>query len=63
MAAQQPERAITEIFGAEIGAGFSKYMLAKAYLRWTQGHSATDLTENERAQWSSLVEGANQALR
>ena len=37
-----------DIFAAEI-ADFSKYKLAKAFLRWARAHEASDLTE-ERAE-------------
>ena len=47
VAAKQPQRPIAEIFADKIG-DFTKYRLAKAYLRWTRDHSATDLTEDER---------------
>lgn len=61
-AAAQPERPLVELFNAEIN-GFSKYKLAKAYLRWTRDHRASDLTADERSQWESLVSSINAALR
>ena len=42
---------------------FSKYRLAKAFLRWTRSHEATDLTEDEQRQWAKLVETINAALK
>ena len=52
IANQQTARPIVDIFTKEIGKGtFSKYHLAKAFLRWTQGHKAADLTDVERNSW------------
>ena len=62
VAAKQPQRPIADIFAAEIG-DFSKYRLAKAYLRWTREHSAADLTENERSSWVELIKRVNRALK
>ena len=62
VAAKQPHRSIVDIFAAEIG-DFSKYRLAKAYLKWTREHSAADLTENERKSWLELIKRANRALK
>jgi hypothetical protein len=38
---------------------FSKYKLAKAYVRWTRGHAANDLSITERVQWTTLIEKVN----
>ena len=62
VADKQPQRPIADIFAAEIN-DFSKYRLAKAYLRWTREHSASDLTESERNSWVKLIKRVNQALR
>jgi hypothetical protein len=59
---EQPERPIVDLFDAEIG-DFSKYKLAKAYLRWTRDHKASDLTPEERGQWETLISTVNAALR
>jgi len=61
IAASQPQRCIVDIFESEI-KDFSKYRLAKAYLRWTREHSAADLTRQERRSWKKLVEKVNRAL-
>lgn len=61
-AASQPGRPIVDIFVKEI-AGFSKYRLAKAYLRWTRAHAADDLTADEQSQWKTLIMAINKALR
>ena len=58
----QQSRPINDIFADEI-KGFSKYKLAKAFLRWAREHEAADLTENEREQWSQLIDIINRALQ
>ena len=64
VAGQQPARSVIDIFTKEIGKGtFSKYRLAKAFLRWTREHEAGDLAEVERTQWKQLIETMNKALR
>jgi energy-coupling factor transporter ATP-binding protein EcfA2 len=62
MAADQPNRPVTDILASEVG-DFSKYRLAKAYLRWTRDHVALDLTEEERSAWVDLISRINRALR
>jgi predicted ATP-dependent endonuclease of OLD family len=61
-AAEQPKRPIVDLFDAEI-TGFSKYKLAKAYLRWTRDHKADDLTNDELVQWEALTAKINAALK
>ena len=46
-AATQPTKSVVKILEAEI-PGFSKYKLAKAFVRWTRDNDASKLTENER---------------
>ena len=58
----QPKRPIVDIFAAEI-SDFSKYRLAKAYLRWTRDHNASDLTEGERSSWVEIIKRVNRALK
>lgn len=62
VAASQPARPIVDIFADEI-TGFSKYKLAKAFLRWARVHEATDLTVTEQTVWIKLVKRINTALR
>lgn len=62
-ASSQPTRAIVDIFKAEIGSDFSKYGLAKAFLRWSQSHTSSDLTDTEQLQWATLIGAINGALR
>lgn len=61
-AVSQDARPIVDIFGAEI-ADFSKYKLSKAFLRWARAHEASDLTDEERRQWSALIGKINEALK
>ena len=64
IARKQLARPIVDIFTKEIGKNtFSKYRLAKAFLRWTREHEAADLTEIERTQWKGLIKIINSALR
>jgi hypothetical protein len=62
VASAQPGRPIVDIFTAEVPK-FSKYRLAKAFLRWTRAHEAKDLTAVERDQWSTLIARINKALK
>ena len=55
-------RPIVDIFTAEV-VHFSKYKLAKAFLRWARTHEASDLTENERKQWTGLIGTINKVLK
>jgi energy-coupling factor transporter ATP-binding protein EcfA2 len=61
-AASQRARPVVDIFKAEI-ASFSKYKLAKAFLRWARVHEASDLTIEERNQWKTLIDAINKALK
>ncbi len=61
-AAAQPARPIVDIFTAEV-PGFSKYRLAKAFLRWTRAHEASDLSTDEWSHWTALVGAINKALK
>ncbi|TRX53471.1 AAA family ATPase [Thalassomonas sp. M1454] len=58
----QPERSIVSIFTSEID-GFSKYKLAKAYIRWTRSNDASALTETELNYWGKLILSINKALK
>ena len=60
-AAAQESRPLVNVFAAEI-ADFSKYRLAKAFLRWAREHEASDLTDGERKQWMTLIATINKAL-
>ena len=64
VASQQRQRPIVDIFTKEIGKRkFSKYRLAKTFLRWTREHEAADLTELEQDQWAELIKNVNKSLR
>ena len=62
ISAAQPKRPIVDIFAVEV-KDFSKYKLAKAYVRWTREHDAQELTDDERSQWTTLINKINSALR
>jgi predicted ATPase len=61
-AASHDARPIVDIFAAEV-ANFSKYRLAKAFLRWAREHEASDLAEEERNQWKALIGAINKVLK
>ena len=61
-ASNQPNRPIVHILADEI-RDFSKYRLAKAYLRWTREHTASHLSDDERDSWKDLIDRVNKALR
>lgn len=61
-AAKQPNRPIVDLLTSS-SSGFSKYRLAKAYVRWTRDHIANDLTDVEREQFRALIDKVNKALK
>jgi predicted ATP-dependent endonuclease of OLD family len=61
-ATAQSERPITDVFASEV-SDFSKYKLAKAFLRWTRDHKASDLSQKERSHWKNLIEKINVTLK
>lgn len=63
IAIKQTKRSIVDIFDDEIKSKFSKYKLAKAFLRWAREHSASDLTEVERENGVTLIDKINNALK
>ncbi len=58
----QRERSIIDVFASAV-SDFSKYRLAKAFLRWTRDHRAADLSDNERSQWKKLIGTINWTLK
>ena len=58
----QPSRPIVDVFANTI-SDFSKYKLAKAFLRWARSNAAADLSPDERTQWVELINTVNKALR
>ncbi|GAA4003945.1 AAA family ATPase [Sphingomonas humi] len=61
--AASPTSPIVDILSQKGGPNFSKYKLAKAYVRWTRDHEAADLSDGERAAWTKLVNATNAALK
>jgi predicted ATP-dependent endonuclease of OLD family len=59
--AQQASRPLVDIFSSV--AGFSKYKLAKAFLRWSRENDASALSEAEKAAWTKLITAINVALK
>lgn len=57
-----PTRPIVDIFTKEI-SGFSKYKLAKSYVRWTRNNNADALNSHEITAWSKLIQTINKALK
>lgn len=57
-----PEESIVKVF-ERVVSDFSKYRLAKAYLRWTRTHNAADLKPDERKAWGELAERITRALK
>ena len=57
-----PGTPIINIFEKEI-PGFSKYKLAKAYIRWTKNNDHTKLTQEERDNWIKLITAINKGLK
>ncbi len=61
LAAQHSNRPLVDIFSGV--AGFSKYKLAKAFLRWTRDNNADALSDMEREAWAKLITAINGALK
>lgn len=61
-AAAAPEDSIVKVF-ERVVPDFSKYRLAKAYLRWARVHTASDLSDDERKAWGELAERITRALK
>lgn len=60
--ASQLSRPIVEIFNSEIPK-FSKYKLAKAFVRWTKNHEAQDLQIKEIEAFKNLILTINNLLK
>jgi predicted ATP-dependent endonuclease of OLD family len=54
---------IIDTFTKTIGKDFTKYKLAKAFLRWSRDHSITDLTAHEVEGCTNLINAINAALK
>lgn len=57
------DKPIIDLFQRVIGKDFSKYKLAKAFLRWSRDHSAADLSANEIQGCTNLINAINAALK
>ncbi len=62
IASSHPSEPIVNVFARTV-TDFSKYKLAKAFLRWARAHSAADLLPAEVQQWTTLFEKINKALK
>lgn len=60
--ANQPTRPIIDIFTKEV-PDFSKYKLAKVYVKWTRTNEASALTQDEQTTWKGLIQHINKALK
>lgn len=58
----QPNRPIIDIFSQEV-PNFSKYKLAKAFLRWCKVNDSSKLTKNELENWKKFIEVINKVLK
>lgn len=61
-AAKQGQRPVISIFESEI-QNFSKYRLAKTFVKWSRDHEASDLSSLEQEQWSKLINTVNRVLK
>jgi predicted ATP-dependent endonuclease of OLD family len=61
LAAQQASRPLVDIFSSV--SGFSKYKLAKAFLRWARENDASALSDTELTAWKHLMTAINSALK
>ncbi|WP_201550481.1 AAA family ATPase [Psychrobacter fjordensis] len=62
IADSQPKRNIVSIFQSQV-SGFSKYDLAKHFIKWTRSNDASNLTEVEISNWTMLIENINKVLK
>ena len=62
MAGTQSSRPVVDILSSVAKKDFSKYKLAKAFIRWSRDHSLSDLQQNEIEQSINLIAKINKAL-
>ena len=62
-ASKQTGRPIVDVLAMVAGKGFSKFKLAKAFLRWTREHTLNDLTINEQRCCEKLIANINKSLK
>lgn len=60
---QQIKRPIVDLFSGHVGKDFSKYKLAKAFLKWSKENNFNNLTQVEQEQCSLLIDKINKALK
>lgn len=58
----QKNRPIIDIFLTEV-TDFSKYKLAKMYIKWTRENEAKNLKPTELADWKKLIQQINKSLK
>ena len=58
----QKSRPIIDIFSQEV-PNFSKYKLAKAYIRWTRNNDYKNLKKHELENWEKLLKQINKVLK
>ena len=63
VAQTQPKRPVVDIIKSVAKTDFSKYKLAKAFIRWSRDHSLNDLQTTEITQAEKLIEKINKALQ
>jgi len=61
-ATSQSSRPIIDIFSSEV-PNFSKYKLAKEYVKWTRNNEAKDLTADEQKNIKNLIQQINKILK
>lgn len=61
-ATAQKTRPIVDVFGSKYDE-FSKYKLAKAFIRWSRDHEYKDLSASEKENWAKLISAINSALK
>jgi predicted ATP-dependent endonuclease of OLD family len=59
----QTTRPIVDILSSIAGDTFSKFKLAKAFLRWSREHTLADLTQDEQIYCNKLITIINKSLK
>ena len=62
LAEAQPARPIVDVIASVAKKNFSKYKLAKAFIRWSRDHNLDDLKPHEIEQAEDLLAKINRAL-
>lgn len=62
-AQNQEKRPVVDVLNSIAKKDFSKYKLAKAFIRWSREHELKDLQPNEIVQAEKLIERVNKALQ